>query len=154
MRSRTEKDTESVLVASLIRVFAKILNNCSKFYGRKKMYPNMQIKTLMVNGKEVQTCSEGYIVDLDQWSENFVIALAAHEGLELTKEHWEIIHYIRDYHEKNNVQPNVRTMIKHFSNEWDAERGSNRYLHDIFPKGGPQKQGNRLAGIRRTKGEH
>ena len=118
------------------------------------MYPNMQIRTIMVNGQEVRTCSEGYIVDLDQWSEDFVRALAAHEGLELTDEHWEIIRYIRDYHDRNNVQPNVRTMIKHFTEVWGPERGSNRYLHDIFPKGGPQKQGNRLAGIRRTKGEH
>jgi len=118
------------------------------------MYRNMQIRTLYVNDKDVETCSEGYIVNLDEWSEDFVHALAAHEGLELTEEHWQIIRYIREYHDRNNVQPNVRTMIKHFREKWGAEKGTNRYLHDIFPKGGPQKQGNRLAGIRRTKGEH
>lgn len=118
------------------------------------MYPNMQIKTIMVNGKEIRTCGEGYIVDLDEWSEDFAQALAASEGLELTEEHWEIIRFIREYNERNNVQPNVRNMIKHFREVWGTERGSNRYLHDIFPRGGPQKQGNRLAGIRRTKGEH
>ena len=118
------------------------------------MYPNMQIRNLMVNGKEIQTCSEGYIVNLDEWSEDFVKALAAKEKLELTDEHWEIIRYIRDFHERNNIQPNVRAMIKHFREQWGPERGTNRYLHDIFPGGGPQKQGNRLAGIRRTKGEH
>jgi len=118
------------------------------------MYPNMQIRTIMVKGKEIETCSEGYIVNLDQWSEDFVCALAEKEGLELTEEHWQVIRYIRDFHEKNNVQPNVRSMIKHFRSAWGADRGNNRYLHDIFPKGGPQKQGNRLAGIRRTKGEH
>lgn len=118
------------------------------------MYPNMQIRTIIVNGKEIETCSEGYIVDLGQWSEDFVYAMAEKEDLELTDEHWQIIRYIRDYYEKNSVQPNVRTMIKHFRNEWGSDKGNNRYLHDIFPKGGPQKQGNRLAGIRRTKGEH
>jgi tRNA 2-thiouridine synthesizing protein E len=45
-------------------------------------------------------------------------------------------------------------MIKHFRGVWDKERGSNRYLHHLFPRGGPQKQGNRLAGLLRTKGEH
>jgi cobyrinic acid a,c-diamide synthase len=34
------------------------------------------------------------------------------------------------------------------------ERGNNHHLHEIFPVGGPQKQGNRLAGLLRTKGEH
>ena len=118
------------------------------------MYPNMQIVPLDVKGEQVLTDGEGYIVNLNDWSEDFVYALAAKEELELTDEHWQIINYIRDYYDKNSVQPNVRTMIKHFRKAWGAERGSNRYLHDIFPRGGPQKQGNRLAGILRTKGEH
>jgi tRNA 2-thiouridine synthesizing protein E len=45
-------------------------------------------------------------------------------------------------------------MIKHFRKIWGADKGNNRYLHEIFPRGGPQKQGNRLAGLLRTKGEH
>jgi tRNA 2-thiouridine synthesizing protein E len=52
------------------------------------------------------------------------------------------------------VQPQVRVMITHFTGKWGKEKGSNHYLHELFPRGGPQKQGNRLAGIRRTKGEH
>ncbi len=118
------------------------------------MYRNMQTKTINVNGQEILTCSEGYIVNLDEWSEDFARALAKEEGLELTDEHWEVIWFIRQFHDEHHVQPNVRTMIKHFRKKWGPEKGNNRYLHDIFPKGGPQKQGNRLAGIRRTKGEH
>jgi tRNA 2-thiouridine synthesizing protein E len=46
-------------------------------------------------------------------------------------------------------------MIKHFEEKWGREKGNNKYLHKLFPTGGgPQKQGNRIAGIRRTKGEH
>jgi len=45
-------------------------------------------------------------------------------------------------------------MIKHFKKKWGKKRGNNHYLHKIFPTGGPQKQGNRFAGIRKTKGEH
>jgi len=107
-----------------------------------------------VDGKPVATDQEGYIQDMNQWSEGFARAQAAKEGLELTSEHWDVIHFIRAYYEKHGVQAQVRDMIKHFSNIWGPERGNNRHLHDIFPKGGPQKQGNRLAGIRRTKGEH
>ena len=51
------------------------------------MYPNMQTKELKVNGETVLTDSEGYIVQLDQWSENFVCAQASVEGLMLTDEH-------------------------------------------------------------------
>lgn len=113
-----------------------------------------QNKVLDVAGHQVLTDSEGYIQDMNEWSEEFAYALAREESLELTDEHWQVIHYIRDYYEEHQVQAQVRTMIKHFARVWGPERGNNRYLHDIFPMGGPQKQGNRLAGIRRTRGEH
>ena len=48
----------------------------------------------------------------------------------------------------------VRDMIRHFRRVWGAEKGANRYWHKLFPRGGPQKQGNRLTGLLRTKGEH
>jgi tRNA 2-thiouridine synthesizing protein E len=45
-------------------------------------------------------------------------------------------------------------MIRHFSTVWGPELGNNHHLHTLFPMGGPQKQGNRLAGLLKTKGEH
>ncbi len=107
-----------------------------------------------VDGKPITTDQEGYIQNMDEWSRGFAVALAEKEGLTLTEDHWDVIRYIRNYYEENRVQAQVRDMIKHFKKKWGKERGNNHYLHDIFPKGGPQKQGNRLAGIRRTKGEH
>ena len=109
---------------------------------------------LLVNGKEIETDSEGYIKNLDDWSEDFARALAAQEGLELTDEHWQVIRYLRAYYDEHCVQAQVRVMIKHFTELWGPEKGNNHYLHDLFPIGGPQKQGNRLAGLLRTKGEH
>ncbi|HED33276.1 MAG TPA: TusE/DsrC/DsvC family sulfur relay protein [Gammaproteobacteria bacterium] len=114
----------------------------------------MQTKTTVVDGKEILLDGEGYLLDLDEWSENFVTVRAEEEGLELTSEHWEIIRYIREYYELNNVQAPVRDMIKHFKKTWGKEKANTRYLHKIFPLGGPQKQGNRLAGVRKPKGEH
>lgn len=118
------------------------------------MYPNMQIKKLEVDGKEVLTDGEGYIVHLDEWSEGFVEAQAAQEALPLTAEHWEVVRFLRDYYQQHGVQCEVRKMVKHFKTAWGPDRGNSSYLHRIFPRGGPQKQGNRLAGLLRTKGEH
>lgn len=118
------------------------------------MYPNMQIKELKVNDKVVLTDSEGYIINMDEWSEDFVMAQARRENLELTEEHWEVVMFLREYYETHGVQCEVRKMVKHFRVVWDKDRGSSTYLHRIFPRGGPQKQGNRLAGLLRTKGEH
>jgi tRNA 2-thiouridine synthesizing protein E len=109
---------------------------------------------LLVGDAEVETDSEGYLAKLEQWSEDFARAQAAAEGLALTAEHWEVIRYLRDYFHEHGVQAQVRAMIRHFAAAWGPQRGNNHYLHDLFPVGGPQKQGNRLAGLLRTKGEH
>ena len=112
------------------------------------------VRLLAVAGREVKTDSEGYLLNRDDWSEDFAVALAQHEGLVLTPSHWEVIRFLREYFHEHGVQAQVRVMIRHFTKAWGPERGSNHHLHAMFPIGGPQKQGNRLAGLLRTKGEH
>jgi tRNA 2-thiouridine synthesizing protein E len=111
-------------------------------------------KSVQVDGKAILTDPEGYLLNMDEWSPEFARAQAEREGLTLSHEHWEVIRFIRDYYERHNVQAQVRDMIRYFREVWGPEKGNNRHLHDMFPMGGPQKQGNRVAGIRKTKGEH
>lgn len=111
-------------------------------------------RILEVDGRPIETDSEGYLRRLDDWTESFAHALARQEGLVLTDEHWAVIRFLRAYYHEHGVQAQVRVMIRHFARVWGPERGNNHYLHAIFPIGGPQKQGNRLAGLLRTKGEH
>ena len=109
---------------------------------------------IRVGDSWVETDSEGYLLRLSDGSEDFAIALAQREGLALTPAHWELIRFLRAYYAEHGVQPQVRVMIRHFTEAWGPLRGSNHHLHEMFPRGGPQKQGNRLAGLLRTKGEH
>jgi tRNA 2-thiouridine synthesizing protein E len=104
--------------------------------------------SIRVGDKLIEIDSEGYLLRLSDWSEDFARALAR------TDAHWELIRFLRAYWNEHGVQPQVRVMIRHFSERWGAQRGSNHHLHEMFPRGGPQKQGNRLAGLLRTKGEH
>jgi tRNA 2-thiouridine synthesizing protein E len=116
--------------------------------------PGPLTRVVNVNGRPIPTDSEGYLLSLQDWSEDFARAQARIEDLELTEAHWEVIRYLRDHFQQHGVQAQVRTMIRHFSAAWGPSRGSNHALHEMFPRGGPQKQGNRLAGLLRTKGEH
>lgn len=120
----------------------------------KLYYPNMQNFTMDVKGESILCDGEGYLLDLEAWSEDYVHASAEREALDLHDEHWQVIYFIRGFHVKHGVQAPVRDMVKHFKKTWGKEKGNSRYLHQIFPKGGPQKQGNRLAGVRKPKGEH
>ena len=111
-------------------------------------------RTLQVNGCAVATDVEGYLKNIDDWSEDFARAQAEAEDLELTEAHWQVIAFLRAYYEEHRVQAQVRAMIWHFAKAWGPEHGNNHHLHTLFPIGGPQKQGNRLAGLLKTKGEH
>jgi len=117
-------------------------------------YPNMITHKIIVNGDEILTDSEGYLVNPADWSEEFARALAKQEGLSLDHERWEVIRFQRNWYAKYGQQASVRDMVKHFRKLWGCDKGCNHYLHQLFPRGGPQKQGNRLAGLLRTKGEH
>jgi tRNA 2-thiouridine synthesizing protein E len=117
-------------------------------------YPGMTTRAVQVGDREILTDGEGYLVNPGDWSEGFARAQAAMEHLELNVEHWEVIRFLREHYAMHGSQMTVRDMIRHFREVWGAEKGSNRYLHKLFPRGGPQKQGNRLAGLLRTKGEH
>jgi tRNA 2-thiouridine synthesizing protein E len=125
-----------------------------EFPAGSNAYPGMTTRTVRVGGQEVLTDSEGYLVDPSDWSEGFARSQAATEGLELHAEHWEVIRFLRDHYARHGVQVTVRDMIRHFRQVWGPEKGTSGYLHKLFPRGGPQKQGNRLAGLLRTKGEH
>lgn len=124
------------------------------FPAGSNAYPGMATQSVRVDGREILTDSEGYLVDPAEWSEAFAKALAAREGLVLNAAHWEVIRFLREYYANHGSQASVRDMIRHFRKIWGADRGSSGYLHRLFPRGGPQKQGNRLAGLLRTKGEH
>jgi tRNA 2-thiouridine synthesizing protein E len=109
---------------------------------------------VLVLGRPIEVDSEGYLRHLGDWSEDFARALAAKEELTLTDAHWQVVAFLRAYYAEHGVQAQVRSMIRHFSAVWGPDRGNNHSLHALFPRGGPQKQGNRLAGLLRTKGEH
>lgn len=117
-------------------------------------YRNMTTRLLGVDGQNIETDSEGYLVNPGDWSEAFAREQAAIEGLKLRREHWDVIRFQRQWYAQHRRQASVRDMIRHFRTQWGTEKGNNRYLHQLFPRGGPQKQGNRLAGLLRTKGEH
>ncbi|MBL0124510.1 MAG: TusE/DsrC/DsvC family sulfur relay protein [Betaproteobacteria bacterium] len=111
-------------------------------------------RAVRVGDQMIETDAEGYLRNLDTWSEAFADALAREEGLTLTPAHWEVIRFLRQYWHEHGAQAQVRVMIREFNARWGPERGNNHHLHQMFPVGGPQKQGNRLAGLMKTKGEH
>ncbi|PWI34187.1 sulfurtransferase TusE [Vibrio albus] len=97
-------------------------------------------------GKQIETDSEGYLLNVDDWEEGMIEILAQQEGIELTDDHLEIIHFVRDFYQEFNTSPAVRMLVKAVEKEHGPEKGNSKYLFKLFKKG-PAKQATKLAGL-------
>jgi TusE/DsrC/DsvC family sulfur relay protein len=106
---------------------------------------------LNINGRIVETDPEGYLVNLDDWNDDVASYLASQDKLELNDQHWQIIHYMRDYFKEYGTAPNLRILQKALKEEFGPEWGEKKFLFDLFPYG-PAKQGGRYAGTPKPTG--
>jgi tRNA 2-thiouridine synthesizing protein E len=91
---------------------------------------------------------EGFLLDLNQWSESNANLLAAREGLKLTDAHWQIVHLLRDFYLRTETAPAMRPFVKLVREEWGPERGSSVYLMTLFG-GSPAMTAAKIAGLPR-----
>ncbi|MDH5356222.1 MAG: TusE/DsrC/DsvC family sulfur relay protein [Gammaproteobacteria bacterium] len=102
--------------------------------------------TIEFEGKVIETTDNGYLINIDDWSDGLAGTIASADSLELSQRHWDVIHYLRDEFINNaGNQPNTRTMVKEMSDKW-GEKIKSKDLYDLFP-GDPSKQGGRIAGL-------
>ena len=105
--------------------------------------------TYIVNGVELETDAEGYLLE-PSFDDETVNVIAAAENITLTDAHWEVINYLRDQYREKGATPNFRNMVKGMD---EIRPGvDSKYLYDLFPIG-PAKQGPKVAGLPQPKGK-
>jgi tRNA 2-thiouridine synthesizing protein E len=82
---------------------------------------------------------------LQDWSEEQARRTAAEEGLELTEEHWEVVHLLREHYLEHGLAEKGRE-LGDLLDERFADRGGRRHLRRLFPNG-PVTQGMRIGGL-------
>ena len=104
--------------------------------------------TYIVNGVELETDAEGYLLE-PSFDDETVNVIAAAENITLTDAHWEVINFLRDQYREEGATPNFRNMVKGMD---EIRPGvDSKYLYDLFPIG-PAKQGPKVAGLPQPKG--
>ena len=102
-----------------------------------------------VNGTELQTDDQGYLLEAD-FSDEVVRVIAAAEGINLTDAHWTVVNYLRDQYRDQGHTPNFRNMLKGVA---ELIPGcDSKALYDLFPVG-PAKQGAKVAGLPQPLGK-
>lgn len=104
------------------------------------------MNTLNVAGRSLALDKDGYLTDLQDWSEDVAEALARREELELSAEHWEILRLLRDFYAEFQLSPATRPLIKYVALKLGPEKGNSLHLNRLF-KGTPAKLAAKLAGL-------
>ncbi|MDH4050985.1 MAG: TusE/DsrC/DsvC family sulfur relay protein [Rubrivivax sp.] len=102
-----------------------------------------------VNGRELETDAEGYLIEPD-FGDDTVEVIAAAEGIELTDDHWTVVRYLREQYREEGQTPNFRNLLKGLSALMPG--CDSKALYALFPTG-PAKQGAKVAGLPQPLGK-
>ena len=97
--------------------------------------------SLDYRGSPLPLNEHGFLVDPEEWNEDVALLLARdQDGLtELTKAHWAVLHYIRDFWLEHDRAPMIRYVCKHSGQKLKT-------LYELFPSG-PAQGACKVAGL-------
>jgi tRNA 2-thiouridine synthesizing protein E len=104
--------------------------------------------TLVAGDRTLALDKDGNLSNLDDWSAEVAVALARQMDIELTAAHWEILHIVRDFHQRRGLSPVMRILVKLVENECGPDKGNSLYLLKLFPES-PARVACRIAGLPR-----
>lgn len=89
---------------------------------------------------------EGFLLDLQQWSETIAIQIAQQENITLSEAHWQLLYLAREYHQAFDISPEMRPFVKWVGQHLGSDKGKSLYLLSLFP-GSPAKLISKIAGL-------
>ena len=144
------------------------LMQCSKIAGIPKPYLDAELEKSTYNtkanknvkhfinsfefeGEKHEVTALGNLINLHKWNSKLAGFMAEQEGLELSKDHWEVIEFLREFYFTYGISPMVKIIMKHIEEDIGKEKATKEYLYNLFPKG-PARQGSRIAGLPEPQG--
>ena len=83
--------------------------------------------------------------------EEIALKLAEGEGLDMDENRWEVVNFLREYYNEYQIAPAVRVLTKAIGKKLGKDKGSSKYLYELFPYG-PAKQACKIAGLPKPTG--
>ena len=97
---------------------------------------------------QITTDKDGYLKNLDDWSNDIAAIIARQENIELSDAHWEIIILLRQFYQDYELSPAMRALVKYVGKQLGKEKGNSIYLLTLFPPS-PAKVASKIAGLPR-----
>jgi tRNA 2-thiouridine synthesizing protein E len=94
---------------------------------------------------EIEMDGDGFMQEPTKWNETLAREIAKADGIvEMTEQHWKVIHIIRLNFEEKGIAPMIRTVCK--------ESGLKlKEIYELFPLG-PARGACRIAGLPKPEG--
>ncbi|MDP8306176.1 MAG: TusE/DsrC/DsvC family sulfur relay protein [Candidatus Chlorobium antarcticum] len=107
---------------------------------------------IVINGATIETDENGYLVNLEDWTEEIAGKLAEGEELDMSDEHWSLVKFLRDYYDEYQIAPAVKVLTKAIAAEKGIDKKeASEFLYGLFPKG-PALQACKVAGLPKPTG--
>jgi len=98
-----------------------------------------------VDGRFISLDSEGYLVDLEDWSRGLAEQMAVLDGIELTDDHWLLIDFLHRFYKEYALAPELPVLARNLCKDQQDCRWTRRYIKELFPGGA--KTACRYAGL-------
>jgi TusE/DsrC/DsvC family sulfur relay protein len=97
-----------------------------------------------LNGRDVHVDDEGFLTEYDEWDDDLGKVLASNIGIDLTDEHWKVIHFLRDDYKTQGETATIRRVST-------VGGVPTKQLFTLFPKK-PAKKMAYVAGLPKPHG--
>jgi len=101
---------------------------------------------MTADSQEYELDPDGFLKNLDQWSETVAHSIAQDNDLVLNDDHFEIIYLLRNFYQKHQVAPANRPFVKMVKLALGQEKGNSIYLMTLFPQS-PAKLAAKISGL-------
>ena len=104
------------------------------------------MNTIVVKDKTIEVDDEGYLVNIDDWNSDVAEFYAEREGIRMSDQHWEIVHFLRDYYLRYQIAPMIKILAREVGQRLGPGKGSAKHLYELYPNG-PARQACKIAGL-------
>ncbi len=109
------------------------------------------MQAITVKGRTLELDGNGFLAHPDEWNQDVADYFAGVEGIQMTDQHWAVVHFLRDYYRQYSVAPMVKVLVKELGGKLGSEKVNTRYLATLYPCG-LATQACKIAGLPESTG--
>lgn len=102
-----------------------------------------------IGGRNIETNAQGFLSNLEEWSEDYTQAMATQDGIKLFDDHWELILYFREYYNQNQTSPTMHRVVRELGKKnlhFHDQKAYEKHIYTLFPRD-PAHEVCKLAGL-------